>query len=161
MSDAPDVVEGRLDGAQQPDGDEHERDGSGQADGARVHLLDEFVDAGDDLVQVAFLGLGACLHFEIEHRRHVADQSANHVINRLRALLLEKAGADADDHREQRNQREQRGVGEGGGADGAPIADKALADEQPVMGEAQQQRALRVVFATDAGLVKERESCVP
>ena len=168
--DAPDVIEGRLDAHEHGDGDGDEGDGAGDPDGAALGVVDELVDFLDGLLALhggevlragAELGVGVqpgLLRVGVGVGRDGLDEFVDELADGFLTAALEHAGGDAEHDGEHRDEREQRGVGERGGADGAAVAHKAFADEQPEVREAEEPRALCIVGALDALLVKEGEA---
>lgn len=153
---APDVVERAFDAVKHGEGDEDKEGHASDTERAAASIVDKFVDAlGDEF-------LGSDTGISRRHRGHdgigarrtlliggwrgrwrgdrgwgddVGNEFVYGLVNFLFTFLSEQTAGDADGDCEQRNERQQRRVGQGGSANEATVLDKAFADEKPKMDE--------------------------
>ena len=69
-------------------------------------------------------------------RHDVGDEFVNRLVDFFLAFAFEQAAGNADRHRQQRNQRQQRGIGQRRRADGTAIAHKTSDRQRPKVREA-------------------------
>ena len=78
---------------------------------------------------------GGAIGVELCGRHDVGNQLVNRLVNFFLALAFEQAAGDADGHRQQRNQRQQGGVGQRRRAHRTAVAHKTFSDQHPKMRE--------------------------